>query len=162
MRQEFARIIHQKMLTNNRIWIVTADFGYKMWDQVKTDYPKRFINVGAAEQTMLGMAIGLALEGKIPIVYAATPFLLYRPFEIIRNYLNQEKIPVKLIGSGRNKDYFVDGFSHWAQEDKAVMKLFKNIVAKWPKSIKELPQLINKMLTNKKPWYINLTRKPRK
>lgn len=149
------------MLINNSIWVVTADFGYKMWDQIRVDYPKRFINVGAAEQVMMGIAIGLALEGKIPIVYTATPFLLYRPFETVRNYINKEKINVKLVGSGRNKDYFTDGFSHWAQEDKEVMKIFKNIVARWPKSTDELPQLIDKMLKSRNPWYINLTRKPR-
>lgn len=149
------------MLKNDKIWIVAADFGYKMWDQIRLDYPKRFINVGAAEQAMMGVAIGLALEGKIPIVYTATPFLLYRPFETIRNYINNEKINVKLIGSGRNKDYLADGFSHWAQEDKAVMKLFNNIKAYWPNSIDELPSMVSKMVISRKPWYINLTRKPR-
>ena len=157
-RRLFADTIYKKMLVNKNIWVITGDLGYKMWDQIKKKFPERFLNTGAAEQSMLDIAVGLSLEGKIPIVYSITTFLLYRPFETIRNYINHEKIPVKLIGSGRNKDYFHDGFSHWAQEDKKVFKIFKNIEAKWPTTIKEIPTLVNNMLASNKPWYINLTR----
>ena len=157
-RRLFADIIYKKMLVNKNIWVITGDLGYKMWDQIKQEFPERFLNVGASEQSMLDIAVGMALEGKIPVVYSITTFLLYRPFETIRNYINHEKIPVKLIGSGRNKDYLHDGFSHWAQEDKKVLKIFKNIEAKWPTTIKEIPSLVNNMLASNKPWYINLTR----
>ncbi len=157
-RRYFADIIYQKMLKDKNIWLITGDLGYKMWDQIKKKFPERFLNVGAAEQSMLDIAIGLAFEGKIPIVYSITTFLLYRPFETIRNYINHEKIPVKLIGSGRDTDYTHDGFSHWAQEDKKVLNIFKNIQAHWPKSTEEIPDLIDKMLSTKKPYYINLTR----
>ena len=80
MRRCFADILYQHMARNKDIWVLTADLGYKMWDMIRDDYPKRFINVGASEQAMMGMAVGLALEGKVPIVYSITPFLLYRPF----------------------------------------------------------------------------------
>ena len=135
-----------------------GDLGYKMWDKVRKDFPDRFINVGAAEQTLIGVGVGLALSGKIPIVYSITTFLLYRPFETIRNYINHEKIPVKLIGSGRNKDYIHDGISHWAEEDKEVMDIFSNINAFWPDDPNKIPQLVSKMITSNKPWYINLKR----
>lgn len=157
-RRLFADTIYKKMLVNKNIWVITGDLGYKMWDQIKKRFPERFLNVGASEQSMLDIAVGLALEGKIPVVYSITTFLLYRPFETIRNYINHEKIPVKLVGSGRNKDYFHDGFSHWAEEDRQVLKIFNNIEAKWPTTIKEIPSLVNNMLASKKPWYINLTR----
>ncbi len=158
MRASFAREIHKHMKTNKNIWVLVNDLGYKMWDQIRLDYPSRFINVGAAEQSMIGIATGLALSGKIPIVYSITTFLLYRPFETIRNYLNHEKIPVKLIGSGRNKEYFDLGISHWAEEDKEVMKIFKNIKSHWPKESDEIPSLVRKMIKDKNPWYINLKR----
>ena len=62
---------------------------------------------------MVGMGIGMAMEGKIPICYSMTPFVLYRPFELIRTYIDHENITVKLIGAGRDKDYDWLGFSHW-------------------------------------------------
>ena len=156
MRRCFVNILHEKMRVNKKIWVVTADLGYKMWDEIKIDYPDRFINVGAAEQAMIGLGVGLALEGKIPFVYSITPFLLYRPFETIRNYINNEKIPVKLIGAGRNCDYCHDGFSHWCEEDKEIMKILSNIKPRWPEENSEIKGLIEEMLENGKPYYINL------
>lgn len=156
MRARFAHEVHKIMKTNNNIWVMVGDFGYKMWDSVRLDYPERFINTGAAEQAMVDIAIGLALQGKIPIVYTATTFLLYRPFESIRNYINHESIPVILAGSGRNKDYLHDGFSHWAEDDKKIMNLFPNIQSVWPKNSNEIPSLLRRIIDSKKPWYINL------
>lgn len=158
MRGYFAFTIHQHMKKNNKVWVLTNDLGYKMWDQVRQDFPDRFINVGAAEQTLLGIAVGLALSGKIPIAYSITTFLLYRAFETIRNYINYEKIPVKLIGSGRNKDYLHDGITHWPLEDKQLMKIFKNIEARWPKNNHEISPLVKVMLKSNNPWYVNLRR----
>ena len=146
------------MKKNKNIYVVVSDLGYKMWDKIRKDFPDRFINVGAAEQTLIGVGVGLALSNKIPIVYSITTFLLYRPFETIRNYLHYENIPVKLIGSGRDKDYIHDGISHWAQEDKALMAVLKNIKSYWPDNTEEIDSLVNKIIKNKKPYYINLKR----
>ena len=155
-RKVFANEIYKRMSTNNKIWVLVGDLGYGFWDQTKKDFPDRFINTGAAEQSLIGIGVGLALQGKIPILYSITPFLLYRPFETIRNYVNHEKIPVKLIGSGRDRDYKIDGFSHWAEEDKSVMKIFSNIKSFWPTAYTEIPNLVDNMLLDPCPYYINL------
>ena len=156
MRRFFVDILHTKMAENRDIWVVIADLGYKMWDEIRGDYKDRFINAGAAEQAMLGIGIGLALEGKIPFLYSITPFLLYRPFESIRNYLNHERIPVKLVSSGRDRDYIHDGFSHWAEEDKSIMAVLSNIKARWPQTNEDLPDMVEEMIKNKSPYYLNL------
>lgn len=158
MRGYFAFALHQQMAKNENIWVVTGDLGYKMWDQIRENFPERFINVGAAEQALLGVGVGLALEGKIPIAYSITTFLLYRPFETIRNYVNFEKIPVKLIGSGRDKDYSHDGITHWSEDDKKIMSIFNNIESVWPEKLEEIPQLVERMINSNQPWYINLKR----
>nr|MBI5456056.1 hypothetical protein [Candidatus Levybacteria bacterium] len=158
MRAFFAEYIHKQMKINKNIYVVVNDLGYKMWDKIRKDFPDRFINVGAAEQTLIGVGVGMALSGKIPIVYSITSFLLYRPFETIRNYIHHEKIPVKLIGSGRNKDYIHDGISHWTKEDKKIMAVLKNIKSYWPENTKEVSKLVDKMLKSNKPYYINLKR----
>lgn len=158
LRRRFADEVHHVMETNDEIYVVTSDLGYKMWDQIRTDFPERFINVGAAEQSLIGVGVGLALEGKVPIVFSITPFLLYRPFETIRNYIDHEKIPVILVGSGRDKDYIHDGFSHWAEEDKKVISIFKNIFAIWPNSVDEVSHMVPLIINSHQPWYINLKR----
>ena len=94
----------------------------------------------------------------IPIVYSITPFLLYRPFEIIRTYIDHEKIPVKMVGSGRDKDYAHDGFTHWAEDDKKIMSCFENIVQFHPQTKDELAEKIPSLLNNPFPVYLNLRR----
>jgi len=158
LRPAFAQQIHQQMKANPDIVVVSGDLGYKLWDQVRADFPDRFINVGAAEQLMIGLAVGLAISKKIPLVYSISPFLLYRPFETIRNYLHHEKIPVKLIGSGRDKNYEVEGFSHWIDEDRQILSALPNIKTAWPNTNEELQGIIAEMLTDQLPWYINLAR----
>ena len=128
MRKQFSHRLHEEMSANKDIFVLTGDLGYGLWDRIRIDYPNRFHNVGSSEQLMIGMAAGLAMDGKIPVVYSITPFLLYRPFEFIRNYVNHETLPVKLIGGGRARDYGYLGFSHWAEEDLEIMKNLKNII----------------------------------
>ena len=154
----FAYELFRQMSKNKDVWLLTGDLGYGMFDSIRNNFPNRFINVGAAEQSLLGIATGLALEGKVVFVYSITPFLLYRGFETIRNYINREKIPVKLIGGGRDRDYEHDGFSHWAEEDRKVMRIFNNIKSYWPETKEEIPSLVKDMVKTKKPYYINLTR----
>lgn len=156
MRRCFADALHERMRGDRRIWVVTADLGYKMWDPIRRDFPGRFLNVGAAEQAMLGVCVGLAIEDQIPFAYSITTFLLYRPFETIRNYLHRDRIPVKLIGSGRGRDYKHDGFSHWAEEDRAVMSVFGNIRSRWPETNDEIPALVDEMIGEPVPYYLNL------
>jgi len=158
MRRYFSELLHREMGQNKDIVLITGDLGYGLWDRIKIDYEDRFHNVGAAEQFMMGMASGMAMEGKIPVVYSITPFLLYRPFEFIRNYVDHEKVPVKLVGGGRGKDYGYLGFSHWAEDDVKIMKCFKNIETNHPKSEKELEESFRDMLYNKGPYYLNLKR----
>tara|TARA_R110000744_G_scaffold169569_1_gene287482 strand:- start:2115 stop:2585 length:471 start_codon:yes stop_codon:yes gene_type:complete len=156
MRKEFASFLHGEMSCNEKIILLTGDLGYGLWDKIKIDYPDRFYNVMSSEQLMVGAATGLAMEGFIPLVYSITPFVLYRPFELLRNYLDHEQIPVKLIGGGRNKDYGYLGFSHWAEEDIDVLSTLKNIQLFKPEN--PTKKLYQEFLYNEQPSYLNLSR----
>ena len=158
MRRHFANLLHERMIQNKNIFVLTADLGYGLWDDIRADYPDRFQNVGSSEHLMMSMATGLSMEGKIPVVYSITPFLLYRPFEVIRNYINHEKKPVKLVGGGRNRDYGYLGFSHWADDDKKIMSCFENIKTHHPSSLKKLDELFDFFIENPTPQYLNLKR----
>lgn len=158
MRGHFTWHLYDKMEADKDIILLTADLGYGMFDNIRDDFPDQFYNVGAAEQLMLCMATGMALRGKKPVCYSITPFLLYRPFEVIRNYINREQIPVKLVGGGRDQDYAHDGFSHHSEEDRDVMKLFPNIKSLWPEEKEEMPMVVDWMLKVDSPVYVNLRR----
>ena len=147
MRRKFQELLTEEMRANDDIVLLVGDVGYKVFDHLREEFPQRVINPGAAEQLMIGMAVGFALDKKIPVCYSITPFVLYRPFEFIRNYLHHEQIPVKLVGSGRNDDYGPCGFSHYACEDIEVY---------YPQTAEEVD--IKKFLYSNKPSYINLRR----
>ena len=92
MKQQFAQKLHELMSEHDKIIVLTADLGFGLFDKIRRDFPSRFYNVGSSEQLMIGIGIGLYYKGFIPVCYSITPFLLYRPFEMIRNYVNYEKV----------------------------------------------------------------------
>ena len=155
----FADTLYDEMEKNKDIWVLTGDVGYGVLDDIKRDFSDRYVNTGAAEQSLLDIGVGLAMSGKTPICYSITPFLLYRGFETIRNYIDHERIPVILVGRGRDKDYHDCGFSHWSQEDYKIMNIFENIKARWPNTNEEASLFIKEAIKMKQPYYLNLSKK---
>jgi len=155
-RREFVSLLINEMNKNEKIFLLTGDLGFGLFDDIRKDFPNRFINVGSCEQLMIGLAVGLSYEGWIPLCYSITPLLLYRPFEFIRNYLNHELANVKLVGGGRNKDYKNLGFSHWAEDDVKIISSLDNIKIYKPEKMS--PEIFNEFIYNNKPSYINLIR----
>lgn len=152
------------MKKDNRIYLLVGDLGWNLFDQIKKEFSInqrnnkiRFINCGVAEQSMVGIATGLASAGKIPFVYSITPFLVYRAYEFIRNDVGKDQANVKLIGSGRNKDYDKQGFSHWCTDDKKIMTKF-HIKIFYPQGKEEIPLMLKLMIKTSKPCYLNLAR----
>lgn len=156
MRKEIAEYLYTCFGKNVDIMLITGDLGYKLWDRFFVDYPDRTINAGASEQAMSDIAVGLAMSGKIPIVYSITPFLIYRAFETWRTYVDHEQIPVILLGGGRDRDYHIDGFSHDASDDHLFMNQLKNIKSVWPKTNEQAKELLWEAINSGKPYYINL------
>ena len=156
MRRDFAKKLYDAMEKDDRIFLITADLGYGVLDDIRRDFPKRAINIGSSEMLMVGIAVGLAQSGYVPVCYSITPFLLYRPFELIRNYMNYEKANVKLVGSGRDDDYAHDGISHWAGDDVDIMTALKNIQIYKPEKMTD--EVFTQFMYNDKPSYINLSR----
>lgn len=157
-RGMFAHCLHKEMHKDKNIWLIAIDLGYGILDSHFYDYPDRCVNTGAAEQSAMDTAVGLTLGGKRVFVYSITPFLLYRPFETIRTYINFEKIPVQLIGSGRDTDYAHDGYSHDGCDDLDILVTQKNIRLLKPFDIKFIPMLVHEMVKSDRPSYLNLSR----
>ena len=159
MRNTFAKELMSLMLKDNDAYLLLGDVGYGIFDNHRKVFPSRVINCGAAEHTKLAMAVGLALEGKLVFAYTITPFLLWRGAEVIRNYIHHEEIPVKLIGSGRSRDYEKDGYSHCCVEDVALMKeIFYNIKVYRPEKKEEIPAMFAEMVERNEPSYFSLSR----
>jgi len=158
MRKAFAGALHAEMERDGRIVMLTGDLGYGVLDRIRDDYTNRFWNMGAAEQLAVGAGIGLALDGKIPFVYSITPFLLCRPFEWLRNYLQHEGVPVRLVGVGMDDDYKHFGISHEAFDARAVLGLFPRIRTHFPQDAAELPGIVSSMCSYCAPAFLSLRR----
>lgn len=156
MRRLFVNQLSLLMESDDSIVILLGDLGYGIFDDLRKDFPDRCINVGASEQLMIGAAVGMALMGKKPICYSITPFLLYRPFEFIRNYMQEEGVGVKLVGSGRDKDYKDAGYTHHCVEANAILNQLPNIETFFPESDQELESQLKSFIYSKNPGFLSL------
>ncbi len=158
MRSEFVEELSQLMNEDEDIFVLLGDLGFGIFDNLREAYPHRCINVGSAEQLMLGMACGMTLQGKRVICYSITSFLIYRPFEFLRNYLNHEEIPVKLVGSGRNTDYVEAGFTHHSTEAKSLLSQLENIRLYFPESVNDMRKIVKEFVYLDSPAFLSLKR----
>ena len=128
MRNMFSKTLFECASENPEIYIVVADISPAgpMMD-FQTNHPERFINVGVAEQTMIGMCAGLALKGCQPFAYTIATFTLYRPFEMVRDDLGYQNLPVTIVGMGAGVIYSTLGGTHHTMEDIAVASAIPNM-----------------------------------
>lgn len=121
MRNALARTLYDLARFDPRIMVIVADISPAgAMDDLRRQFPKRFINVGVAEQSMIGLAAGLAQRGFLPFCYTIAPFALFRPYEFIRCDLSYQCLPVTIVGMGAGLSYSTLGGTHQAIEDVAV------------------------------------------
>lgn len=133
MRNSFANAFYDLAKDDKRIYLVVADITAAAGvASFQKESPERFINVGVAEQVMIGMAAGLALRGCIPFAYSIATFTIYRPFEQVRVDCAYHNLPVKLVGVGGGVNYSTLGSTHHASEDVAIMSALPNMTVLAP------------------------------
>ena len=118
---------------------------------------ERFIDVGIAEQTMIGMAAGLALRGRVPVVHALAAFLTMRAFEFIRTDVGIGKLPVKLVGAVPGFLSDANGPTHQAIEDIALMRGIPGMSVFCPADEADLIAALPVLLAEPGPCYIRYT-----
>ncbi len=121
-------------------------------------YPEKFINVGIAEQNAVGIAVGLSLVGKLPVVSTYSMFLVGRCWEEIRQSVCYNYTNVKLIGTHAGITVGLDGASHQILEDIAIMRVLPNMKVIVPSDAVEAKKIIIKMLDIDGPVYVRLSR----
>lgn len=153
MRRKFGKLIYELAKKDKKIVLLVGDIGYGIFDDFRKNYPKRFFNLGICEQSLIGTAAGMSLEGLKPWVYTITPFLIERPFEQIKLDIDQQKTNVKLVGFA---DYPKLGPTHSELNAKKMMKLFKNIKSYFPKNSNDTKNVVKKCYKFKGPTFISL------
>ena len=136
-------------------YFLTADVGFGVLEPLQKKMKDNFINVGVAEQSMIGIASGLALSGKKVFTYTMCSFYL-RALEQIKLDLCYQDVPVTMIGCGTQFDYEELGTTHFALEDEVIMNALYNIDVYTPKTKGELVKLLKE--ETKRPRYIRIGR----
>ena len=166
MRDAFLFSLYNAMKNNKNIFLVTADFGAPVLDKIRDEFNNRFINVGIAEQNLINIATGLALEGFDVYVYGIAPFVTMRCYEQIRvniSILSQvRKININIIGVGAGVSYVVSGPTHHCLEDLSIMKTLPNIEIFSPSDFALAEAYVKRTLSIKRPKYLRFDARPLK
>ena len=156
MRGAFVRTLVDLADTDDRIVLLTGDLGFTVVEPFQERFPKRFFNVGVAEQNMMGVATGLAEAGFIPFVYSIATFATLRPYEFIRNGPVLHQLPVRIVGVGGGFEYGSAGSTHHALEDLAVMRVLPGLTVIAPADHAQAAAALNATWDLPGPIYFRL------
>ena len=157
MRVEYGKYLVKLGGKNKNIVALEADLKESTQSiQFENSYPKRYIEVGIAEQNMVGIAAGLSLGGKIPVAHSFACFISMRSCEQVRTTVAYPNLNVKFLVTHGGISTGTAGTTHHAIEDIAIMRSIPNITVLVPGDVTEMKQVIDAAFKHKGPVYIRL------
>ena len=143
-------------LRDERVVLLTADLGYAALEPFAEAFPRRFFNVGVAEQNMMALATGLAEAGFVPFCYSIVNFATLRPYEFIRNGPVLHRWPVRIVGMGGGLEYPTNGATHYGLEDVGVLRVQPDLAIYAPADSAQTRQIIAATADTLGPVYYRL------
>ena len=156
MRGAFARSLVALAERDPRVWLLTGDLGFSVLEPFAQRFPERFVNVGVAEQNMIGVAAGLAHSGKRVFVYSIANFPTLRCLEQIRNDVCYHGLPVRIVSVGGGVAYGAAGYTHHGVEDFAVLRALPGLAVLAPGDPRETELLVHALGDLPGPAYLRL------
>ena len=157
MQSSFMGSLMELTSEHEDVMYLTADSGEGGLDLMyQRNFPERAFNFGIAEENMVAAAAGMALCGKVPFVYTASPFLAYRSFEFIRDDLCLQNVNVKLFGTGSGMSVSSLGPTHHTTEDIAVLRSLPNLTILSPATPRQAYEAVRIAYEIKGPVYVRL------
>ncbi|MEE9542803.1 MAG: transketolase C-terminal domain-containing protein [Thermodesulfobacteriota bacterium] len=164
MRDTLIKRIYERMKTDESIFFLSADMGAPVLDALREDFPDRFVNVGIAEQNLINVSTGLAIEGFKVFAYAIAPFITMRCFEQIRTNLSLSArfrdLNVNLVGVGAGVSYDMSGPTHHSVEDISIMRTLPDIGLISPSDWTLAGEFLDYALEAGGPKFLRLDGKP--
>lgn len=158
MREAFLDKLFQRMEIDESIFFLTADMGINLVEKFQEKYPKRFLNVGIAEQNLIGVAAGLAESGMRPYVYTISNFLVHRCLEQVRNDIVIHNLPVVLIGTSTGYDNGPLGPTHHMLEDWGTISSLPGLKIYAPYNKKSAESILAKTYEAQGPSYVRIAK----
>ena len=156
MRDTFAKRLAELAAADDRIMFITGDLGFGVFEQFQRDFPGQYLNAGVAEQNMIALASGLALEGRVAFAYSIGNFPVLRCLEQIRNDAAYHDANVKVVSIGGGFSYGSLGISHHATEDIAVMRAIPNVQAFTPGTLSDVVNSVDALVATPGTGYLRL------
>ena len=156
MRKQIIDAIYNWMELDERIFFLIGDMGINLVEKIEEKFPKRFVNVGIAEQNLIGVSAGLANAGFLPIAYTISNFLIHRCFEQIRNDIVLHQYPVTLIGTSAGFDNSPLAPTHHIIDEWGALRSFPGIDIYCPSSAKYAEGILPKVFKRNRPAYIRV------
>lgn len=156
MRGAFVKTLTELAGQDPRILLLTADLGYMALEPFAEQFPDRFINVGVAEQNMIGVATGLAEAGFVPFAYSIANFAALRPYEFIRNGPILHRLPVRIVGVGGGFEYGHAGPTHFGLEDAGIMRVQSGITVISPADHQQMRTALQRTTAVPGPIYFRI------
>lgn len=158
MRNAFISEVIRLALEDDRVFLVTGDLGYSVLEPFRDQFPERFLNVGVAEQNMIGVATGLAREGYTVFTYSIGNFATLRCLEQIRYDVAYHQANVKIVAVGGGYAYGSQGVSHHLTEDYGVLGSIPNLTLCSPADALEARLTARYCVESNGPTYVRLNK----
>ncbi|MCJ2164139.1 MULTISPECIES: transketolase C-terminal domain-containing protein [unclassified Pseudodesulfovibrio] len=158
MRKKCLEMVHELARKDERVVFIGSDLGFKTLDDFRDELPDQFFVEGISEQSVVGMAAGMALEGRIPYVNTIATFIVRRALEQVAMDLCLHDLPVRLIGNGGGLVYAPLGSTHLAVEDIALMRALPNMTIVCPADAEEMERFMDVSVDWPHPIYIRLAK----
>jgi len=157
MRSKFKLVLNEIFESRNDLFLLLGDIGVFGFNELLVRHPKRAINIGILEQSMIGMVPGLTKAGFMPIVHSIAPFIVERAFEQIKLSVGYHESNCRLISIGASYDYINLGPTHHCPSDVAVLSAIPNLNIVVPASASDFEKLFKSSIDLKSPIYFRLS-----
>ena len=158
MRNSFVEKLVEYSSKKNNVYLLTGDLGFSVLEPFIKKNPKNFFNMGVAEQNMMGVSSGLALEGNKVFTYSISNFATSRCHEQIRNDICYHNLDVTVVAVGGGLPYGTHGYTHHGIEDITITRCLPNMTVYVPADRYELEFCFNKIIKNTSPKYLRLAK----
>lgn len=158
MRTAFARAFERLAETDWRWVLLSADTGFRVFDDFRAARPQQFLNVGVSEQAAVGFAAGMASKGFRPVLYGIVPFVTARCVEQIRIDVCLHSLPVLIIGVGAGVTYGAEGPTHYSLHDVAALSALPGMTVLAPGDPFEVESVMQLLAAHDGPAYLRLAK----
>jgi transketolase len=158
MRQQMVRTLSDILAADERVVALLGNISVSLFDKrLFRAQPQRIYDVGIAEQAMVSMAAGLAMEGMIPVVHTIAPFLAERAFEQIKDDFCYQQLGGNFISIGASYDYSTEGMTHPGSGDVQILRSLPGMRIVVPGAAAEFDMLFRASYGDGKPTYYRLS-----